>query len=70
MNNYHIIFYFSDKINFETDIESELNINEFIIDFGRPIQTKNQKFVNFVGSGRKVTINMDNVLFYTIEQKL
>lgn len=33
MNNYHITFYFSDKINFETNVASELPLNDFILDF-------------------------------------
>lgn len=67
IKNYHITFYFSDKINFETNIESELELNEFIIDFNRKIQIKEQRFVNFIGNGKKVMINMDNVLFYIID---
>lgn len=67
MNNYHITFYFSDKINFETNVTSELGLNDFIFDFNKKIQTQHQRFVNFIGDGKKVSINMDNVLFYTID---
>ena len=67
MKNYHITFYFSDKINFETNIASELPLNEFILDFNKKIQIKDQKFVKFIGDGKKVSINMENVLFYTID---
>lgn len=66
-NNYHITFYFSDKINFETNVASELELNDFIFDFNKKIQIKDQRFVNFIGDGKKVSINMDNVLFYTID---
>ena len=41
-----------------------------IINFNNEIQTKKQKFVNFIGDSKKFTVNMDNVLFYTVEQKL
>ena len=67
MKNYHITFYFSDKINFETYVASELELNDFILDFNKKIQIKDQNFVNFIGDGKKVSINMDNVLFYTID---
>lgn len=67
MKNYHIIFYFSDKINFETNVASELELNDFVLDFNKKIQIKDQRFVNFIGDGKKVSINMDNVLFYTID---
>lgn len=67
MKIYHIIFYFSDKVNFETNIESELELNDFIYDFNKKIQMKDQRFVNFIGNGKKVMVNMDNVLFYTID---
>lgn len=66
MKNYHIIFYFSDKINLETNVTSELELNDFVLDFNKKIQIKDQRFVNFIGDGKKVSINMDNVLFYTI----
>ena len=49
---------------------SKLAINNFIINFNNEIQTKKQKFVNFIGDSKKFTVNMDNVLFYTVEQKL
>lgn len=67
MKNYHITFYFSDKINFETNVASELELNEFILDFNNKIQIKDQRFINFIGDGKKVSINMDNVLFYVID---
>lgn len=67
MKNYHITLYFSDKINFETNIASELELNDFILDFNKKIQIKDQRFVNFIGDSKKVSINMDNVLFYTID---
>ena len=54
-NNYHITFYFSDNINFETNVTSELGMNDFIFDF------------NFIGDGKKASINMNNVLFYVID---
>lgn len=44
INNYHIKFYFSDKVNFETNIESELELNNFIIDFNSKIQVPNQRY--------------------------
>lgn len=68
MNKYHIIFYFSNTLNFETNVKSELEINDFIIEFNNKIQNSHQNFVNFVGDGKKFTINMDNVLFYTVEE--
>ncbi len=67
IKNYHITFYFSDKINFETNVESELELNDFIIDFNNKIQIKEQRFVNFIGDRQKVMINIANVLFYTID---
>ena len=42
MNKYHIVVYFSDKINFETYIDSQLNIKEF-----RNINFLNSIFIYF-----------------------
>lgn len=68
MKNYHITFYFSDKVNFETFVPSELELNDFILDFNKKIQSQNTKFVNFIGDGtKKVSLNLDNVLFYVID---
>ncbi len=66
-NNYHITFYFSDNINFETNVTSELGLNDFIFDFNNKIQVQDQRFVNFIGDGKKASINMNNVLFYVID---
>ena len=33
MNNYHIIFYFADKVTLETNVESKLAINILIMRF-------------------------------------
>lgn len=67
MYSYHLIFYFSDKINFETTVDSDLEINEFVVDFNKKIQQANMKYINFLGNPI-ITINMDNVLFYKIEE--
>ena len=67
MNNYHVVVYFSDKINFETYIDSQLDIKEFTDELREKFNTKDNIFINFVGDDIKYCINRNNVLFYTIE---
>lgn len=67
MNKYHVVVYFSDKINFETYIDSQLDIKEFTDEISEKFNTKNNIFINFIGEDIKYCINKNNVLFYTIE---
>ena len=67
MNRYHVVVYFSDKINFETYIDSQLNIKEFTDETGEKFNTKDNIFINFIGDDIKYCVNRNNVLFYTIE---
>ena len=67
MNKYHVIVYFSDKINFETYIDSQLNIKEFTDEIRETFNTKDNIFIYFIGGDIKYCINRNNVLFYTIE---
>ena len=67
MNKYHVIVYFSDKINFETYIDSQLNIKEFTDETREKFNTKDNIFINFIGDDIKYCINRNNVLFYTIK---
>ena len=67
MNRYHVVVYFSDKINFETYIDSQLNIKEFTDETEEKFNTKDNIFINFIGDDIKYCVNRNNVLFYTIE---
>lgn len=67
MNKYHITVYFSDKINFETYIESQLDIKEFTNEINEKFNTKDSTFINFIGDDTKYSVNKNNILFYTIE---
>ena len=67
MNNYHVVVYFSDKINFETYIDSQLDIKEFTDELREKFNTKDNIFINFVGDDIKYCVNRNNVLFYTIK---
>ena len=67
MNKYHVVVYFSDKINFETYIDSQLNIKEFIDEMSVKFNPKDNIFVNFIADDIKYCVNKNNVLFYTIE---
>lgn len=67
MNEYHMIIYFSDKVNFETYIDSQLDINEFTNKIREKFNTKDNIFINFIGDNIKYCVNRNNVLFYTIE---
>ena len=67
MNRYHVVVYFSDKINFETYMDSQLDIKEFTDETSEKFNTKNNIFINFIGEDIKYCINKNNVLFYTIE---
>lgn len=67
MNKYHVVVYFPDKINFETYIDSQLDIKEFTDETSKKFNTKDNIFINFIGDDIKYCINRNNVLFYTIE---
>ena len=67
MNKYHVVVYFSDKINFETYIDSQLDIKEFTDEIKEKFNAKDNIFVNFIGDDAKFCVNRNNVLFYTIE---
>ena len=67
MNNYHVVVYFSDKINFETYIDSQLDIKEFTDELREKFNEKDNIFINFVGDDIKYCVNRNNVLFYTIK---
>ena len=67
MNKYHVVVYFSDKINFETYIDSQLDIKEFTDETSKKFNTKDNIFINFIGDDIKYCVNKNNVLFYTIE---
>lgn len=67
MNRYHVVVYLSDKINFETYIDSQLDINEFTNETSKKFNTKDNIFINFIGGVIKCCVNRNNVLFYTIE---
>lgn len=68
MNKYHVVVYFSDKINFETYIDSQLDINEFTDETSKKFDAKDNIFIQFIGNDIKYCINRNNVLFYTIEK--
>lgn len=67
MNEYHIIIYFSDKINFETYIDSQLDIKEFTNEIREKFNAKDNIFVNHINNDIVYSINRNNILFYTIE---
>lgn len=67
MNKYYVVSYFSDKRNFETYIESQLDIKEFTDEMSEKFNAKDNIFVNFIGDDIKYCVNRNNVLFYTIE---
>lgn len=67
MNKYHVVVYFSDRINLETYIDSQLDIKEFTDELEEKFDAKNNIFVNFVDVNKKCCVNINNVLFYTIE---
>lgn len=68
MNRYHLVIYSLDKTNFETYIDSQLDINEFTDETSEKFNTKDNIFINFIGgSNIKCCVNRNNVLFYTIE---
>jgi hypothetical protein len=70
MNKYHIIVYFSNNINFETNIESSLDLNEFTDETSKKFDAKDNIFIQFIGNDIKYCINRNNVLFYTIEKMM
>ena len=67
MNEYHIKIYFSSTINLETNVASSLDINEFTKEFSEKFDTRDNRFINFIGDDIKCSVNRNNVLFYTIE---
>ena len=67
MNRYHLKIYFSNTVNYETDVDSKLDMNKFIEDMDKKFNDANNKFITFVGDDVKQSINTNNVLLYTIE---
>lgn len=67
MNRYHLKIYFSNTVNYETYVDSKLDMNKFIEDMDKKFNNANNKFITFVGDDVKYSINTNNVLFYTIE---
>lgn len=67
MNKYRVVVYFSDKVNIETYIYSQLDIKEFTDEIKEIFEAKDNIFVNFTDVDIKYCININNVLFYTIE---
>ena len=67
MNKYHVVVYSFDKINFETYIDSKLDIKEFTDEMSEKFNAKDNIFVNFIGDDIKYCVNKNNVLFYTIK---
>lgn len=67
MNRYHVVVYFSNTVNFDTYIDSQSDIKEFIDEISEKFNAKNNIFINFIGEDIKYCINRNNVLFYTIE---
>ena len=67
MNKYRVVVYFSDKVNIETYIYSQLDIKEFTDEIEEIFEAKDNIFVNFTNVDIKYCVNRNNVLFYTIE---
>lgn len=64
MNAYKLTFYFSDKINIETYLYSELEVTDFVSDFSN--ENHDKKFIVFINEDGLI-INLDKVMYYTIE---
>lgn len=67
MNKYHVVIYFSNTVNFDNYIDSQLDIKEFTDEISEKFNEKNNIFINFIGDDIKCCINKNNILFYTIE---
>lgn len=67
MNRYHLKIYFSNTVNYETYVDSKLDMNNFIEDMDKKFNNVNHKFIIFAGDDVKYSINTNNVLFYTIK---
>ena len=69
MNTYHIVFWVSNTSNIETNVHHEFNLEKFTDWFNELVQNKEAQFINLVGDDKKIMINKNNVIFYTIELK-
>lgn len=58
MNEYKIVIYFSDKINYETYIDSKLNLDDFTADFNMQYTNRTKDWVAFMGTNQKVIVNI------------
>lgn len=67
MNRYLLKVYFSNTSNFETNVDSKLDIDKFTDEIDSKFNKAKNKFILFVGEDVKYSINTNNVLFYTIE---
>lgn len=65
MNNYKLQFYFTDNTNIETRLSSELEIEDFAKDFSN--KNLDKKFITFINKS-SITINLEKVMFFTIEK--
>lgn len=68
MNRYHLKIYFSNTVNYETYVDSQLDIEKFTDEIDSKFDKAKNKFILFVGEDVKYSINTNNVLFYTIEE--
>lgn len=67
MNKYRLKIYFSNTVNYEVDVDSQLDIDKFTDEIDSKFNKATNKFILFVGEDVKYSINTNNVLFYTIE---
>lgn len=64
---YLLTIYSADKSNIQTTLESNQSISKFTNNFNKQVQKNNIEFWNLMGEKKKIMINKNNILFYTIE---
>lgn len=64
---YLLTIYFADKSKIQTTLESNQSISKFTNNFNKKVQKNNIEFWNLIGDKKKIMINKNNILFYTIE---
>lgn len=64
---YLLEVYFADKSKIQSTSESNQSISKFTNNFNKKAQKNNIEFWNIIGDKKKIMINKNNILFYTIE---
>lgn len=67
MNEYRVTYFFTNYTNVVSTVQSDLPIDEFVVDFNHTVQDQKSDFINLIGDEPYLTINKNHLTFYKIE---